>query len=107
MYFPMYFALGNAAFAPMKAAIFSGFLLTFAGRVSKDLLVNWGVKITGRYQKYLAYWLVNSAAIWLIARFAFITGFGIYSYLYALILGFVVTFGQWIFRQLFKKAKLL
>jgi len=105
--YPFAYALGNADITPTKAAIFSGFLLTIAGRAAKDILPNWGIKTTGRYKKFVVYWLVNSAAIWLIARFAFITGFGISSYYYALALGFVSTFLQWIARQVFKKAKLV
>lgn len=105
--YPMYYALGNAGLSLIKAAIFSAFLLTLAGRIAKTVLPSWGIKTKGRYQKFLLYWLTNSAAIWLIARFSFVTGFGIRAYYYALVLGFIACLAQWLLRQVFKYAKII
>src|SRR3989344_6956353 len=106
-YYPMNYTLGNASISPFKAALFSGFLLTLAGRIAKDVLPKWGIKTNGRYKKFAVYWLVNSAAIWLISRFAFVTGIGISAYTWAIVLGFVGTLAQWLTRQIFKKLKMI
>ena len=106
-YYPTYWALGNSSLSPLKAAIFSSFLLTVAGKAARELLPKWEINVSGRIKKFLLYWVTNSAAIWFIARFAFITGFGVSTYYYAILLGFVACLGQWLVRQVFKYAKLI
>lgn len=105
--YPTLWVLGNASLTPLKAIIFSSFLLTVAGKVAREVFPKWGIKVSGRLNKFLLYWVVNSAALWLIARMAFLTGFGISAYYYALLLGFVAGIGQWLIRQIFKYAKLV
>ncbi|OGM15433.1 hypothetical protein A2985_02405 [Candidatus Woesebacteria bacterium RIFCSPLOWO2_01_FULL_43_11] len=106
-YFPNFYELGNVNLTTTAATFLSSFLLTLAGRLAKTALTKWGVKADGRAKRFVLFWIVNSAAIWLIARFASLTGFGIAAYYYALSLAFAATLAQWLTRQVYKKAKLL
>lgn len=105
--FPGNFVLGNASLTPTWAALVSGFLLTVLCRLSKPLISRFGLKLAGRYKMFVFYWLVNAVAIWLVARFSYLTGFGISAYYWAIGLGFVTNLFQWLTRQLFKAIKLV
>ena len=105
--YPSYFELGtyriDAGFAPFVA----GLALTLICRVGKIILSKLGVELKGRYAKFVYYWGVNSAGIWILARFAPYSGFGIAAYYWAIILGFATSLMQWLLRQAFKRSDLL
>jgi uncharacterized membrane protein YvlD (DUF360 family) len=101
------YVLGNAVMPPFVAGIFTGFLLTILTKSFKPLLVKLGIVKKSRKSMFLAYWIVNSILIWVLARLSVITGFGIPAFYWAFILGFVTSFGQWLVRQGFKKYKLI
>ncbi|MBI4057795.1 hypothetical protein HY405_00550 [Candidatus Microgenomates bacterium] len=105
--YPANFVLGTANISPLGGAILSGFILTAFCRLAKAFLTKVGLKVEGRYKKFLKYWLVNSVGIWLIARMAPITGLGISAFYWAFALGFVASLVQWLLRQLFKATSLL
>ncbi|MFC1625673.1 hypothetical protein ACFL1Q_01380 [Patescibacteria group bacterium] len=106
-YYPTSYVLGNAVIPPVSAGIFAGFLLTLFCRLSKPFVKKLSTKAKGRVMMFVFYWLVNSVGIWIIARLSVISGFGIASFYKALILGAVVSLGQWALRQTFKKFKLI
>ena len=99
--------LGTWRLTPLLAGIVASFLLTLICRLSKLISHKLGLKIKGRAKKFLFYWGINSVAIWLIARFAYLTGLGISAFYWAIVLGFVTSFAQWVLRQGLKATKLL
>jgi uncharacterized membrane protein YvlD (DUF360 family) len=105
--YPSSYALGTAFIPAGLAPFVAGLLLTLICRLGKILLPKIGIELKGRYAKFLYYWLVNSAAVWIIARFAPYTGFGIAAYYWALLLGFFTSLVQWLLRQAFKRSNLI
>ena len=56
---------------------------------------------------FFYYWLTNFVAIWILARFAALSGFGIEAYYWAISLGFVANLVQWVLWTVLDKAKLV
>lgn len=105
--YPMDFVLGTALFSLPTAVVVAGFLLTLLCKLGKFFTNKLKGKVKGRLGMLVYYWLVNGVAIWLIARFAPYTGFGITRFYWAFVLGFATNLGQWVVRQLFKATKLI
>jgi len=103
--FPESLELGNASLGTTVAAVFSGFLLTLFTRLAKPVAKNLKLVAKGRYVMFMFYWVVNSAGIWLVARVAGLSGFGIARFTWAIGLGLFATLTQWAVRQAFKKVK--
>ncbi|MFC1649588.1 hypothetical protein ACFL2C_02640 [Patescibacteria group bacterium] len=98
MLLPANYSLGNHIFTPMQAALFTGFVWNYVlwnvEPMSKDLEIDLKSPTT----MMLVYLGVNFASIWLLARLAFMSGFGVSSYMYAFILALVanlVQYGAW------------
>lgn len=105
--YPSSFVLGTA-FVPAAIAPFvAGLGLTLICKLGKIILAKLGVELKGRYSKFVYYWAINAAAIWILARFATYIGLGIAAYYWALVLGFVTCLFQWLLRQAFKRSNLL
>ena len=99
--------LGTYRISAILAAVLSGLLITAITRLVKLSRITAKIGfLKGRYLMFVFYGLVNSAGVWLIARFAWATGLGITSFLWAFVLGFALCFGQWLVRQGLKRAKL-
>jgi len=64
-----------------------------------------GISLSNRVFAVAILWFANSAAIWIVARFAHITGLGISSYRWALLLGLIVALAQGTVWANAKKAK--
>ena len=106
-YYPTHFVLGNVAISRLTAGIFAGFLITFLCRLAKPIIGKFGLKLKGRIKMLGFYWLINSLAIWLVARLSIISGFGISAFYWAFALGIVTTLAQWAVRQAFKATGLI
>ncbi|KKQ25192.1 MAG: hypothetical protein US62_C0003G0021 [Candidatus Woesebacteria bacterium GW2011_GWA1_37_8] len=104
---PSYYELGNMNFTPMSAGLVAGFALTVVGFVAKTFAKGAGLTKRGRYPMFLYYGFANSAGIWVIARVADLTGFGISRFYWAILLGFLASLTHWLVRQGLKKSKLL
>lgn len=80
---------GNAQLSPIIAAILTGLLFTIIESVILPLLYKLNIKQVRETPAELevAYFLINIAAIWILARFASVLGFGIASFWVAIILG--------------------
>ena len=92
---PGNYVVGNATLRPATAIVFSGLVWTLLVWYSTPILRGIGIKLEGRMIMLIFYFLANSAAIWLTARGSAITGFGITSYRWALLLGLVANVAQW------------
>ena len=106
-FFPDSYVLGNAYLSIPSAVIFSGFLLTILLLLAKGLAKTRSFLIKGRVFMYLYYAAAASAGIWLIARIANVSGFGIARFTWAIGGGLVVAFTNWSLRQAFKGMKMI
>ena len=95
MLLPTQFTLGNNLFTPMLAALFTGFVwnvvLWNAEGMFKDLEMQ-SKNMMVMMGEYLG---LNFVTLWLLARFAVLTGFGVSSYVYVFGLAFVANFVQY------------
>lgn len=89
MLFPDSVVLGNFKFSGLEASIYAGFWMTFLIWVFWDFARAKGMKFDEGIVRFFYFWLVNSFALWIIARFPYIAGFGIDSYLWAFVIGFL------------------
>ena len=102
---PSSFELGSATVPENIAALWAGALLTFIVWVSKPIIESFGIKPQGTALKFLFYWLANSAVIWVLARFAEVSGLGISRFYWAIVLGFTLNIAQWSLWQILKPQK--
>ncbi len=100
--FPDMFELGNEYITTPSAAIFSGFFLTVLLFMAKGLAKTFNLNKKGRYAMFLYYWLAAGAGVWLTARAADVSGFGVSRFTWALACGFAISFSNWLARQAFK-----
>ena len=92
---PTYYTLGNNLFTPLQAAFFVALVwnivLWKVGDIVKDLEIKFKAEMAMMFV-YLAF---NFSTLWLLARLAVITGFGVSSYIYVFLLAFVANFVQY------------
>lgn len=86
--------LGTYRFGTFEAAIYAGFWITFLAWVVWDFIQARGIKLENKLLSIAVLWVANSAAVWIVARFAHITGLGISSYRWAMLLGLIVALAQ-------------
>lgn len=96
--------LGNAWINSFYAAFWVAFLITalnhLAKHINKMVLHN-----DGKLRRFFYYSITNIVFFWLLARLPELSGFGIASYLYAVLLGITLSLVQWATRQGLKKYK--
>lgn len=93
--FPDALVLGNNIRSPIVASLLSGLLLTLIVGIVPSVLKMANLKVKEEQKMAFIYFVFNALGIWLIARMATITGFGISTFWVALVLAFVVNFLQW------------
>lgn len=93
--FPSSVTLGNSIFKPYQALVFSGFIWNMALWVYEAAIKDLEIPQDNSTVMMLGYLFVNFATLWLIARFAFITGIGVSSFVYISILAVVANFIQY------------
>lgn len=86
---------GNARLTAFMASIISGFLLTLAYTATKPAFISLNIKLKDEWQWLTAYLFVNVLTVWVIARYADLTGVGIANAWIAVILGIIFTLAQW------------
>lgn len=107
-FYPVDFVLGTYMLTPVFAALLTGFLIAGTGRLAKAVFAKRVSKwLKGRFGMFVFYFLVNSIAVWLFARLAPVTGFGITAFYWAFVLGLTLSLIQWGVRQVFKALKLV
>lgn len=103
---PSAIVLGNNIRSPIVASMLSGFLLTIVVALAPPIMKLTGLKIKEESKQALFYLIFNVVGIWLIARMATFTGFGIVSFWVAVVLGVAANFLQWgVWKITLKKAK--
>lgn len=103
LFFSDKIVLGNALLPYVAALLITTFLLTAAIFLIKPALAYTNLKIKGGLNWFLIYIIANIVLVWVLARLAVITGFGITSFLVAVVLGIVLNIGQWGFAKVTNK----
>lgn len=93
--FPSYFVLGNFWLSGPAAMFWVGLWITIILWVAQPLSDKLNFKIDGTLKIFVYYWLVNLAAIWVLARFAALSGLGIAAFYWAIFLGLIANVTQW------------
>ncbi len=89
-------ATGNARLTPFMASLISGFLLTVGDALATPVFEKLKIKIKDEWQWALVYLFVNVLGVWVIARYADLTGVGVASAWVAVLLGVVINLVQWV-----------
>lgn len=87
--------LGNNIRSPIVSSLLSGLILTLILSSVPFILKKSNLKVKDEMKMALVYFIFNAVGIWLIARMATVTGFGISGFWVALVLAFIVNFIQW------------
>lgn len=90
---------GNVRLTAFLASIISGFLLTIADAGVQPLSEALKMKLKEDWQWTLSFLLVNVLGIWLIARYADLTGIGISNAWMAVLMGAILTLFQWLIEK--------
>lgn len=96
---------GNARLAPFLASIISGFILTTAIAVTQPVFGWLKIELKDEWQWALVYFFVNVLGLWVIARYADLTGVGLASAWVAVIFGAVANIVQWLAWKYLAKKK--
>ena len=95
-FYPGAVVLGNASLTSMAALVVTAILLTLIISQVEPLLKLTKVKLKGDLSMAVVYGLVNVVGLWIIARAAIYTGFGISTVSVAVILGIVLNLVQYL-----------
>ena len=87
---------GNILLPYWAALLVASFLLTAVIFLVKPILVKFGLKLKGDLNWVLIYTVANIVTVWVLAHLAFLTGFGISSFIVAIVLGIILIICQWI-----------
>lgn len=96
MLYPMYFVLGNAYFGVLSAALVASLVWTLL--VWNAMPLSKWLKIKEKEALKMAafYLVVNFIALWVIARFSLMFGFGVASFKWVGALAFMANILQWL-----------
>ena len=97
---PDFVATGNARLTPFMASIISGFLLSLIDATVMPAFNALKIKMKSDWQWGLAFLFANILGVWLLARYADLSGVGIANAWAAVALGFVVNLVQWVLWKL-------
>jgi uncharacterized membrane protein YvlD (DUF360 family) len=94
---------GNVRLTPFLASIISGFLLTVVDATTQPVFTSLKIKLKEDWQWTLSLLFVNVLGIWLIARYADLTGIGISNAWMAVLMGAILTLFQWLIEKFMYK----
>lgn len=86
--------LGNAKVSTPMAAIISGLIITGLTYGVQPLVDRSGLKVKGNTIGGI-YLVANIVFVWIIKRFALLLGLGVANILYTILVGALLTGGQW------------
>lgn len=95
MFLPVHFALGNNLFTPFMAAVFTAFIWNIVLWNIEPMFTDLELEFKSPLSMMLSYLAVNFATLWLLARMAFTTGFGVSSFVYIFGLAFIANLLQY------------
>jgi hypothetical protein len=97
--------LGNYRFNVYESGLYAGFWITVILWAMWDFVYARGAKLDSEAGTDLIFFAINSIAVWLVARFSHIAGFGIASFLWAFIIGATITIIQRVIWRVFVRKK--
>lgn len=86
--------LGNYRFTPVESAIYAGFWATVLFWTMWDYVYVRRVDIDKTSGRFWVFAVMNFVSFWLVSRFSHIAGFGISSFWWAMLIGFVANIVQ-------------
>lgn len=86
--------LGNSRVSTPMAAIISGLIITGLTYLVQPLVDRSGFKVKGNTMAGV-YLVANIVFVWIIKRFALLLGLGVVNILYTILVGVLLTIGQW------------
>lgn len=92
--------LGNDRISRAMASVFSAFLLTGLVSLVVPVVERSGLKVKNQAAFTVFYFIANFLGVWVIKTLALVTGLGVASILFVLIVAVVVTVAQWGVNQL-------
>lgn len=96
--FPAQIVLGNYTLPPILAALATGVLLTGVMALTESIIKYFKLKIKKEMHFAMVYLAGNILGLWVLARLANYTGFGVSSYVVVIILGLLLNtlqYGVW------------
>jgi len=91
--FPGSIVLGTYRFSVVEAAVYSAFWISFLNWAIKDIAIARKLHPESKFGSLVFYILVGSVSVWLVARAAPLSGLGLVSYRWALLLGLFIGSG--------------
>lgn len=98
--------LGNDRVLGSMAAVFAGLVVTIVDYITEPVMIRMGAKSNDKRLRMGFYFVLCAIALWIIKRFALVTGFGVSNNFVVLILAATVTLIDAPVKELFKKVKL-
>ena len=95
MFYPTYYVLGNANLTNILAAVVAGLVWTAIVWKSMMFTTKLGIKKNDILKNTAFYLVVNFVALWIVARFSALFGFGVTSYVWVFALAFISNLVQW------------
>lgn len=92
--FPESVVLGNFKFNPVESAIYAGFWVTVIFWAMWDFIHVRGVVLSRTAGSLWVFFVMNFVSVWLVSRFSHIAGFGISSFVWALLIAFIANLVQ-------------
>lgn len=87
--------LGNLIWPPVMGAVITGLALAIIITLVKPIFEVAKIEIKNENYWTLLYLVVNIVGLWVLARLATYTGFGIVRFWVAIVLGIIITALQW------------
>ena len=100
---------GNARLTANLASLISGLIVTLADTLTMPVFKYFKIKLKDEWQWALAFLFVNVVTVWLIARYADLTGVGVSGAWVAVFLGTPLNLAQWLvwkFSRVFSKPEI-
>lgn len=88
--------VGNMRLTPFLASVISGFLLAIVNTVAKPALESLNIHLAEDWQMVIAFEFINIIALWVLARYADLTGIGIMNVISVGMIATAVTVIQWL-----------
>ena len=98
MLFPTDLVLGNNILSPILAALVTGAILSAVMALPEPILKSLKLKIKNEMHLALVYLVFNILGLWVLAKLANYSGFGVSSYMVVVVLGLVLNtlqYGVW------------
>lgn len=103
--FPTQIVLGNYTLPPILAALTTGVLLTGVMAFTESAIKYYKLKIKKEMQLAMVYLVGNILGLWVLARLANYTGFGVSSYMVVIVLGIVLNTLQYVVWKMLEGKK--